>query len=110
MCEALVAQERVVEKCRKYTETTYVFKDGSEFGIKQYLDVFSEDELQSFEKHVDGMLADDEPWLANTIDISPPGATGNKKSRTKYFFPKYTYSGVPKVLSTKIIRTVFVKL
>ena len=40
------------------------------------------------------MIADDEPWLANTLDVSPPDAIGDekwKRTRTKYFFPKYTY-------------------
>ena len=40
------------------------------------------------------MIADDEPWLANTLDVSPPDAIGDekwKRKRTKYFFPKYTY-------------------
>ena len=37
------------------------------------------------------MVAHDERWLSNTLDVSPPGATGDQKARTKYFFPKYTY-------------------
>ena len=37
------------------------------------------------------MIAHDERSLPDTLDISPPGAPANKRARSKYFFPKYTY-------------------
>ena len=101
LCEQ---RQRLIERGgRQFTEITHVFREGKcpagfepgdEFGVKQYVNIFTEQELRSFEDHVDDMIADDEPWLANTLDVSPPDATGDKKqkrTRTKYFFPKYTY-------------------
>ena len=93
-------RQREVERSgRNFTEITYVFteqcppgyKCGDEFGVRQYVGIFTEDELRSFEEHVGQMIAHDERWLENTLDVSPPGATGDRKARTKYFFPKYTY-------------------
>ena len=94
-------QQRVVERSgRKFTEITHVFQEGicpagfkcgDEFGVQQFVGIFTEEELRAFEAHADDMIAHDERWLENTLDVSPPGAPANKRTRSKYFFPKYTY-------------------
>ena len=101
LCEQ--RQQLIERGGRQFTEIMHVFREGKcpagfnpgdEFGVKQYVNIFTEEELRSFENRVDDMIADDEPWLANTLDVSPPDAIGDKKqkrTRTKYFFPKYTY-------------------
>ena len=98
MCEP--RQRAVRRGGRTFTEIAHVFKEGKcpagfkcgdEFGVRQFLGVFTEDELRGFEARVDDMIAHDERWLPDTLDISPPGASVNKRTRTKYFFPKYTY-------------------
>ena len=101
LCEQ--RQQLIERGGRQFTEITHVFREGrcpagfnpgDEFGVKQYVNIFTEEELRSFENRVDEMIADDEPWLANTLDVSPPDAIGDekwKRTRTKYFFPKYTY-------------------
>lgn len=98
LCET---RRRIIERSgRQIAEITHIFREGKcpagfkcgdEFGVRQLVGVFTEDELSSFEKQVDEMVAHDERWQANTLDISPPGATGDKKKRTKLFFPQYTY-------------------
>ena len=103
MCEQ---RERLIEiNGRKITEVTHVFKEGQcpegcnpgdEFGVKQYVCIFTEEELQGYERQVDEMLENDEQWLENTLDVSPKEATGaekHKRLRTKHFFPQYTYGG-----------------
>ena len=103
MCDKL---ERLIERNgRKITEVIYVFKEGKcpkgcnpgdEFGVKQFVGIFTEDELRGFERSVDEMLEHDEWWLENTLDVSPKEAIGAKKQRrerTKHFFPQYTYGG-----------------
>ena len=85
---------------RTFTEITHVFrgakcpagvKCGDPFGVRQLVAIFTEDALRRFESRVVDMVAHDERWLSNTLGVSPPGATGDQKARTKYFFPKYTY-------------------
>ena len=101
MCER---RERVFEiNGRSITETTFYFREGmcpdgctpgGPFGLKQLDGIFTEDELRSAEKNIDEMLGDDNQWLENTLDVSPPDAIGDKKhkrTRIKHFLPKYTY-------------------
>jgi len=84
-------QKETVVGGRKVIEITYFKEDGAEFGIKQFIGVFSEEELQSAENEIEEMLGHDELWLSNTLDISPENASLEKRNRTKYFFPKYEY-------------------
>jgi hypothetical protein len=101
LCEK---RERVIEiNGRSITETTYHFTEegcpdgctpGDYFGVRQLDGIFTEDELRAAEKNVDEMLDDDDQWLENTLDVSPPDAIGDnkhKRTRTKHFHPKYTY-------------------
>ena len=78
LCEQ--RQQLIERGGRQFTEITHVFREGKcpagfnpgdEFGVKQYVNIFTEEELRSFENRVDDMIADDEPWLANTLDVSP---------------------------------------
>ena len=90
-------RQRVVERSgRKFTEITHVFteqcppgyKCGDEFGVRQYVGIFTEDELRSFEQHVDDMIADDESWLAYTLDVSPPDAIGAMLPSLRRAYPQ----------------------
>ena len=97
MCEP--RQQEVQRKGRTFTEISHVFREGrcppgckagDQFGVRQFVGVFTEEELRGFEEQVDDMIAHDERWLPDTLDISPHGASVTKRTRTKYFF-KYTY-------------------
>ena len=67
MCEP--RQRAVRRGGRTFTEIAHVFKEGKcpagfkcgdEFGVRQFLGVFTEDELRGFEARVDDMIAHDE--------------------------------------------------
>ena len=90
-------QQEVQRKDRTFTQITHVFREGrcpagfnpgDEFGAKQYVNIFTEEELRSFENRVDDMIADDEPWLANTLDVSPPDAIGAMLPSLRRAYPQ----------------------
>ena len=95
LCEQ--RQQLIERGGRQFTEITHVFREGKcpagfnpgdEFGVKQYVNIFTEEELRSFENRVDDMIADDEPWLANTLDVNPPDAIGAMLPSLRRAYPQ----------------------